>query len=135
MKKMISILTVIAAIFSVCVITSSAETSSNVFVYDNAEIVVESNDLSYEKMKFIADNIAGTTADTISESVAEPYNLLCIFGHKKVVSSVAETRHNVYDTTPKCVRNIYEITTCERENCDLFESEVVYSTRTAACHG
>lgn len=135
MKKMISILTVIAAIFSVCVITSSAETSSNAFFYDNAEIVVESNDLSYEKMKFIADNVVGMTADATTEPDVAPYNLLCIFGHKKVVSSVLETRHNVYDTTPKCVQNTYKVTTCERENCDLFESEVVYSTRTAACHG
>ena len=134
MKRTISCLLVLSFMFTVCGISSSAQ-ANNVFYYDNCEIVVENTDLSYEKMMMIADNIAGVNTEKTMESESSTYNLLCIFGHKKVVSEVTEVRHNVYDTTPKCVQNIYDITTCERENCDYFESEVISSMRTAACHG
>ena len=134
MKKIISCLLAFSFMFAVCGISSTAKTD-NVFYYDNAEIVVENADLSYEKKQLIADHIAGVCAESTSEQESSTYNLLCIFGHKETSSMVTEVRHNVYDTTPKCVQNIYKVTTCERENCDLFESEVISSKRISTCHG
>lgn len=135
MNRTISCLLVLSFMLAICGASSSAQTNNNIFHYDNCDVIVENSDLSYEKKMMIADNIAGTNTEKPMESDSSTYNLLCVFGHKKVVSEVTEVRHNVYNTTPKCVQNIYDITTCERENCDFFESEVISSIRTAACHG
>ena len=110
-----------------------------VFYYPDKEITVENDDgLDYETMQFIADSIAyGDLPHLENPShVAMPANILCtLFGHDLTTSTVSEVTHNVYTTSPKCVRKIYDVTTCTRSGCDYFEKTLISSKRISSCHG
>lgn len=132
MKRIISILSAVCLLMCGFVFSSSAaDTGAYTFIYDDREITVESTDLSYEEMKAVADAVAGVE----QESEVSTCGILCIFGHKISTSTVTETIHNAYTTTPKCIRNIYDVESCTRSNCDYIVKTLIDSTRIASCHG
>lgn len=68
------------------------------------------------------------------EETAQPRNVTCdLFGHSNTTSTATKIFHNVYPTSPKCVKNIYNVYTCTR--CGNVEEELVSSTRISSCHG
>lgn len=61
-------------------------------------------------------------------------NILCtLFGHSFETTTTYAVTHNVYTTSPKCVRNTYKTNTCTR--CGYVETELVRSERISTCHG
>lgn len=136
MKKTISYIMALCLLLSGTAIGSSAtEVNGNTFYYgDNKEIVIESEDISQEKMQFIADFIAGDNEVTTENEIAT-CGILCIFGHNLATSSATETSHNAYSSSPKCLVNTYSVEYCTRSSCDYISKELVKSYRTSACHG
>ena len=132
MKKTISLFLIICLLVCMFSISSSAtDNGTNIFIYGEKEIIVENTELSYEEMKAIADVVAGIE----SEPQSNARGILCIFGHKIATSEVTEITHNAYTTTPKCIKNIYDVEYCTRDNCDYIEETLITSTRIATCHG
>ena len=132
MKRIISLMSIICLLMCAFAMSSSAaDNGSYTFIYDDREITVENPELSYEEMKAVADAVAGVE----TENEVSPCGILCIFGHKISTSSVTETIHNAYTTTPKCVENIYDVESCTRTNCDYIVKTLIDSSRIATCHG
>lgn len=132
MKRTISLLSIICLLFCIFTLSSSAaDNKTNTFIYGEKEITVENSELSYEEMKAIADVVAGVK----SESQTNARGILCVFGHKISTSTVTETIHNAYTTTPKCIENIYDVESCTRSSCDYIVKTLIDSTRIATCHG
>ena len=143
MKRIISIVLIVSTILVGVSAFVYADDLTNqtimVFYYPDKEITVENpNGLDYETMKFIADSIAyGDSPQLENPShVALPANILCtLFGHDLTTSYVSEVTHNVYTTSPKCVKKTYEVVTCTRSSCDYFEKTLISSKRISTCHG
>ena len=134
MKIRLCFVIAVCLMLSLLVISGYAvnETES-VFYYSDREIqVLSSDNLSYSDMKFIADSIAYGDDDAPTTSVQ---GIACIFGHKLTNTTVVETVHNAYSTSPKCVRNTYSVEYCTRSSCDYINRTLICSTRIAGCHG
>ena len=132
------IISLLISIMSVFCFASSGE--GYTFYYENGrEIIVLNPSLTYEEQKAIADYVAyGIQPCEHSLEQGNTINtpLLCIlFGHNLATTSVLEITHNVYTTSPKCVENEYTCTYCTRDSCDYIVKELIYSGRTAICHG
>ncbi|MBR6916800.1 MAG: hypothetical protein IKN38_01320 [Clostridia bacterium] len=134
--KIISVTLVLLAI-SFCVpFGSFAEGEPVTFYYNNGQVEVtfeDPTDISYEKMQFIADKLAGVGLQSPGgDSIM--LNPECAAGNHlidhKTVSRVA---HNVYTTSPKCVRNTYYVTYCKRSNCDYYV-EILTNSERILCH-
>lgn len=134
MKKIISVILASCFVFLLSPFASAASIDdTNVFYYEDSEIIIEGEHLNYDEMKRIADYISGdlsienNTAD--SSSV---YGLMCtLFGHNIEKSTAKEISHNVYSTAPKCLEKTYEVKTCSR--CDYIEKTLISSKR-INCH-
>ena len=87
----------------------------------------DETDLSEAKKTLIINHLLGL------DPGVSPYNLLCIFGHDKTSRAVIVTKHNFYQTDPKCLEQIYEVEFCKRENCD-YMVETLLSTMRTSCH-
>ena len=143
MKKTISIVLIISTLLvgasSFVYADDLTNLNTMVFYYPDKEITVENPDgLDYETMKYIADSIAyGEQVQLENPShIAMPANILCtLFGHNLTTSYVSEVTHNVYTTSPKCVKKTYEVIPCTRSSCDYFEKNLISSARISSCHG
>lgn len=63
---------------------------------------------------------------------ASTYNLLCnVFGHKYTTEQVTTISHCVYTSSPRCVENIYIVSTCSR--CEDTNSTLNDTTRIYCC--
>lgn len=134
MKKTVSFIMAMCLLICGCSLTgSAADAKSNVFYYkDNTvEVTVLGDDISYDKMKQIADCVAGVEDD---DGVSE-CGIACIFGHKLETTTSTSVTHNAYTTSPKCVKNTYSVEYCTRSSCDYSSKTLISSTRIATCHG
>lgn len=61
-------------------------------------------------------------------------NILCtLFGHNYETTISYTVTHNVYTTSPKCVKKTYTTYTCSR--CGHVETELTKTERISTCHG
>ena len=131
MKKVLSLILMLS-IMSICFsIGSAAEQvdDERFFYADGIEIVIESDDFTYEEKKIIVDYIV------YGDDAISPYGLACIFGHSLKTAYAEEIHHNAYSSSPMCLVNRYKVTTCTRSSCDYINKEFLDSYRTSACHG
>ena len=145
MKRVFAIL-----VLAIMVLVSTNSTAATVkqsklqFTYhDGTEVVaVENKELSYEKMKDVADRLAGAgTGSAVKKvAVADPIiyrlNPQCAAGnHSLTYTTYFVFKHRAYSTTPRCLKSRYKVATCTRVGCSYFNETLVSRLRTAECHG
>ena len=133
MKKIISFVLVLTLLFGAVQffgLTAGAEEKMVLIgEKDNVEVFVPEG-LSPVVKAYIYEYYFGDDA----QQNEQDRNILCtLFGHNYTVTTSVSVTHNVYTTSPKCVRNTYETKTCTR--CGHVETELVSSTRISSCHG
>lgn len=133
MKKIGSIVLVLAFMLGMVQLAASAQ--------NKVENLVPANG-TYEVHFYIPDELpADVRAKVLSymrgEEVDEPEqdrNIICtLFGHDYTTTTSTSVTHNVYTTSPKCVKNTYENKTCTR--CGHTETVLTSSVRISTCHG
>ena len=127
LTKMIALLLVAAFSFASAV---HATESTYVYQEDNIEIRIAHNGLSEEKLLHISQLLLSGEANTDTQT----YGLMCtLFGHKLVTAEDQVIIHMVYETYPCCERKYYETTTCERNNCNYAEIELLSTDKVGCC--
>ena len=139
MKKHIFIFAIFLLLISTLTVFCYASFGSTyTFLYEDREIVVEGEFLTQSEAQEIADFIVYGITPSGSQGIGvnSKTPLLCIlFGHSITTYTAFETIHYVYTESPKCVRNLYSVETCTRENCDYFVKTLTDSYRISSCHG
>ena len=111
---------------------SAVNATDTTYIYqeNNIEITITHSGLSEEKLLHIAQlHILGETANE-----AQTYGLMCtLFGHKLVTTTDEVVTHMVYETYPHCERKYYKTTTCERNNCNYAEVELLVTEAIGCC--
>lgn len=131
MKRIIVAL--LALCLMICGLPFGSSAYSNRFYYDNGiEVVIDCEGIDYDKMKFIADSLAGV--NNVQYENESTYGLACIFGHDVKTTYPKVTHHNVSTTQPKCKYVIYKVESCQREGCTYFEKTEQSVTWLSDCH-
>lgn len=129
MKKIVSLFVVaILCILSATVITSASENPTIVIAVDDTEYTVEFENtaLSDEQQQAIAYNLINGADDNV-----QTYGLMCtLFGHNTQESTVSVITHKVRTSSPRCKRESYLVTICER--CD-YQEQVLKGTSYIVC--
>ena len=126
-KKMLALLLAMVFIFA-----STVNAANNTYVYqeNNIEVTITHSGLSEEKLLYIAQLLI--SEESIND--AQPYGLMCtLFGHKLVTTEDEVVVHMVYETYPHCERKYYETTTCERNNCNYADIELLSTDKIGCC--
>ena len=128
MKKIITLILVVVSLFSMMSISVYAEDTNE------STVTVTVNDTV-----FIFD--ADTTEEFRSKAIvhyfnhddgATSYGLTCtLFGHKTESSVVAAVTHKVRSTSPRCLRETFDVETCSR--CDYVNSSLITSEYIVCC--
>lgn len=134
MKKIGSIILVLAFLMGIMQIAVSAQGGVNETVPTCSCCEVDYSipeDFSPELRAQVLAVMFGTEEDEPEQD----RNILCtLFGHKyEDVGDSISIVHNVYTTSPKCVKNVYTTFTCSR--CGDTKTELTSSTRISTCHG
>lgn len=101
------------------------------FEYEDAgKTVIFSDDtsISEAKRQQIADSLVYGTED---EDGATVLSWCWLIGHNYTVDIVIVITHKVNPTTPRCLRETFEVTTCTR--CDYYNIELISSTYIFCC--
>ncbi len=137
MKKIVHILLVtLLFLFSTIISSYAVDDTPNVFAFGDKEIIILDESINYETMERIASYIAKDNPSTpkILDDPENPDNIICdIFGHNLTTTTAVEVTHNVYTTSPKCVRKTYNVEYCTR--CDYINKTLKSSVRISTCHG
>lgn len=132
MKRAWSIILVLAFLAGIMQIGAFAEDKVVNLVPENGEYEVQyfiPNDLSPNTQAQILAYMRGEDTEPNQDR-----NIICtLFGHDFTTTTTSSVTHNVYTTSPKCVRNTYETRTCTR--CGHVETELIDSVRISTCHG
>lgn len=133
MKKITSMfIAVILCTFSATIITSAtAENVNSTFniVSGGIEYTVEfeSTTLSEDQQHAIAQRLINNVENDIKS-----YGLMCtLFGHNTQHNTVGVITHKVKNTSPRCQRDAYYVTTCTR--CDYQEQELTGTSYIICC--
>lgn len=125
-KKLLSI--ILAIVILGCIFVMPANATENE-TNEHIEIIIVNQDVSEAtKEKAIAFYANGGEE---TEGVAT-YGLTCtLFGHKLETTRVSKTTHEVRSTSPRCLKKIYDYSTCTR--CDYEESVLISSAYIVCC--
>lgn len=122
MKKISVIL--MAIIITICAtIGVSADSNiGNTYYIDNVTVVFDAeSQLSIEKQEMIARLLVNP------EYGVSQANLICsIFGHKNTSETVITITHKASETDPRCLQEIFSVTTCSRCNESTVERTGMY---------
>lgn len=129
MKKIIALILAVVSLFSAMTISVYAEGT------DENTVTITVNDV-----EFVFD--ASTTEDFRNKAIAHYFNhgdagaaaygLTCtLFGHKIESSVITTVTHKVSSTSPRCLRETYNVETCSR--CDYTNSTLLSSTYIVCC--
>ncbi len=129
MKKIIALILVVVSLFSVMSISAYAEDANeNTFTVtvNNVEFIFEANTTEDFRNKFI------THYFNHGVDGAATYGLTCtLFGHKIESSVVTAVTHKVLSTSPRCLRETYNVETCSR--CDYTNKTMLSSAYIVCC--
>ena len=130
MKKITKMLALLLTMVFAFASTVNATNSTYVYQENNIEITITHSGLSEEKLLHIAQlHISGETSTEV-----QTYGLMCtIFGHKLITTADEVVTHMVYETYPHCERMFYNTTTCERNNCNYAEVELISVESVGCC--
>ena len=112
MKKILSVALVTILVLCACITSSANQTNGNVYEIGNKTIIFdETSAFSVEEQQHIAELIANP------ENQVSTYGLVCtLFGHKNTSETVVSVTHCVDPVSPRCLQEIFTVTTCSR--CD-----------------
>lgn len=130
MKKHICILVCILVLLTMTTVWPGATVSNQQYAYvvNDTEYTVAfiDTELSVGQQEQIAYRMIH--GDDIN---AQTYGLACtLFGHKLTESTVEVITHKVKTYAPRCKREIYDVTICER--CD-YQTQTLSSTSYIPC--
>ena len=112
MKRITVIFMVIFLIICSILNTSADEEIGNVYQFENTTVIFEADsEFSVEQQEIIANFIVNP------EYGIAKVNIICdIFGHKNTIEGVTTITHKVSAESPRCLQELFTITTCSR--CD-----------------
>lgn len=126
MKKLAKrlVLIVMLATLTICAtFGASADTNTgNTYHIENTTVVFDADSqLSEEQQEMIAQLLVNP------EYGVSQANLICnIFGHKNTQEGVTTITHKVSATSPRCLQELFTITTCSRCNESTVERNAYY---------
>lgn len=117
----------VAIIMTVCVLiqTSSAFGEVKSCEYTQTEIIIR-DDIDKVKAQLIIDTING-------EDIISPRSILCILGHSLSRTTVVETNHRFYSTSPRCRSVTYDVEYCVRSGCNHIIYTIITDKRIVCC--
>ena len=129
MKKFFAIIMVVVSLFSVMSVSAFAEEASE----DTITVIVN-------EIEFVFD--ADTTEEFRNKAIAayfnesdedvKTYGLMCtLFGHKLESKVITAITHKVRSTSPRCLRERYEVQACSR--CDYITKSLISSSYIVCC--
>ncbi len=130
MKKCIRVLACFLVLLTLTTVWVAATESNQQYTYqkDDTTYTVEFIDTTFtaEQQEQVAHNLV-----YVEEPNAQTYGLMCtLFGHKLVESTVGVITHKVKTYAPRCKREIYDVTVCER--CD-YQTQTLSTTSYILC--
>lgn len=130
MKKITCILSCILILSTLTTIWAGATASNQQYAYtvNNVEYTVEfiDTELSADQQEQVVYRMI--FGDDLN---AQTYGLVCtLFGHKLTESTVEVITHKVKTYAPRCKREIYDVTVCER--CD-YQTQTLSGTSYILC--
>lgn len=129
MKKIISIILVIATLFGLTSISVCAEDTAEATVtitVNDVEFVFDADTTEEFRNRFIEHYFAP------EDDGAATYGLMCtLFGHKLESSVVTTVTHKVRTTAPRCLSQKYNAEACTR--CDYSTKTLIDSTYISCC--
>jgi len=128
MKKALLFLLTVVMCITLCVGTSAEESTENVIVIDDVEVIFDSaSTLTMTEKQAIAAYLVYGGSDV------QTYNLLCtLFGHQNTTEYVTTISHCASATAPRCLQKVWEVNTCTR--CDSsVESRVIGEQYISCC--
>lgn len=129
MKRFISLSIVVIMLLALTVNSFATANNNIVITYDNISVIFESDtEYTSEEQQYIADMLVYGESDIV---MVQPRAWCWLTGHNKTTEYVTIITHKAYDNAPRCVSELYEVTTCA--NCDLYEMEIVSESRISCC--
>ncbi|MBQ7335572.1 MAG: hypothetical protein IJW92_03760 [Clostridia bacterium] len=110
MKKRISILLVILVMLGSTIGVSADDQIGGVYEIDHVTVIFDENSqFSTDKQEVIANLLVHP-----EYGVAQA-NLICaLFGHDNISETVVTITHKVNDTSPRCLQELFTVTSCNR---------------------
>ncbi len=106
---------------------NSDENILHIQITNRIEMEIERRNLNDEQIQTIINHFFG-----VREQQVTSRNIICsAFGHDYDTTITTITRHNVYSSYPKCVKDTYEVSVCSR--CDHSETVLLNSIRVGCC--
>lgn len=119
MKRLIKMISVCIALLSLTLTISAINESAPIIFYPEEDITVEfdvNTSISVEKRQMIADTIV------LDTPIIQSRAWCWLTGHDKTTETVTATYHKVDELDPRCLLEIYLVTTCSK--CDFYEEEL-----------
>ena len=113
MKKIVAFLMVMTLLIcSVLSVSADGTTVGNIYQIDGVTVVFDADSqLSAEQQEQIAELLVHP------EYGVSQVNLICnIFGHKNTSEPVVTITHCAKATSPRCLQEVFTVTTCSRCN-------------------
>ena len=129
MKRIIALIMAVVSLFCVMSVSTGAQgvdESTVTVTVNEVEFVFDADTTEVFRDKFIENYFNG------EDDSATAYGLTCtLFGHKIETTSVTAVTHKVLSTSPRCLREIYDVDTCTR--CDYTKSTLITSSYIVCC--
>lgn len=129
MKRIISLIMAAVSLFCVMSVSAGAQgvDECTVTVTVNETVFIFDSDTTEDfRNKFIENYFNG------EEDGATAYGLTCtLFGHKIETTTVTAVTHKAKATSPRCLREIYDVDNCTR--CDYTKSTLINSAYIVCC--
>ena len=129
MKRIIALIMAVVSLFCAMSVSTGAQgvDESTVTVTVNETVFIFDADTTEDfRDKFIEDYFNG------EDDGATTYGLTCtLFGHKIETTSVTAVTHKAKATSPRCLREIYDVDNCTR--CDYNKSTLVTRSYIVCC--
>lgn len=126
MKKKIYLVITMLLVYAMS-FNASAITEQYTYEFEAVTVIFDANSMTTEQDREII------TAHLVCEDEnSTTYGLWCtLFGHSYETHSATKITHCVYDTDPRCLREIYEVQLCSR--CEDTVSKLIGSAYITCC--
>ena len=127
MKRIIALIMVVVSLFCVMSVSAVAEGEGTVTVtVKETEFIFDVETTEDFRDKFIANYFNG------EDDGATACGLTCtLFGHKIETTTVAAVTHKAKATSPRCLKEIYDVDNCTR--CDYTKSTKINAVYIVCC--
>lgn len=118
-KRFVAIVMLVALIILATLGVSADTNAGNSYQIEDVTVIFDADSqLSVEQQEMIAQLLVNP------EYGVSQVNLICnLFGHKTTQEGVSTITHKVSSTNPRCLRELFTITTCSRCNESTVERD------------